>query len=176
MCHIILKGNRSAMLSLMMLSCESVGPCTCIPWQMQESKNNCWASFISIPFPKMRAISPSLESFKSNSSVSIEWHTAYVESSLGNKRIKDRVLAWPAAFPVGLTSKEHWAAGVQFCSPSAAVVAPDPLASVPAAPHCASHPLHSLGLSEHPLQGISTGFTDPGEVHVPVLRVQQHSI
>lgn len=57
--------------------------------------------------PKMHVVSPSLESFKSNSSVSIEWHTAYVESSLGNNRIKDRALAGPAAFPVGLVSEEH---------------------------------------------------------------------
>lgn len=49
----------------------------------------------------------SVESFKSNSSVSIEWHTAYAESSLGNNRIKDRALAWPAVFPVGLASEER---------------------------------------------------------------------
>lgn len=60
-----------------------------------------------MPFPKMHVISPSLESFKPNSSVSIEWHTAYLESSLGNNRIKDKVLAWPAVFPVGLASEDR---------------------------------------------------------------------
>lgn len=55
----------------------------------------------------MHVISPSLESFKSNFSVSVEWHTVYIESSLRNNRIKDRALSWPAAFPVGLASEEH---------------------------------------------------------------------
>lgn len=112
----------------------------------------------------MHVISPSLESFKANSSVTIEWHTVYIESSLRNNRIKDRALAWPAAFPVGLALEEHWAAGVQFGSPSfVVVVTTDLLVSLPLAPCCAPHLLYSLGLSEHPLQGVSTGFVDPGK-------------